>query len=643
MKAFRYAGASIALVLFALMAMGPGVSAQTNSNASSLAIRSIDTTKWPRVTATVQYAGDTPPGPGDFSVRESGKIVRTFTAKRIAETPTPIGVVLVIDTSGSMRAGGRLDAAKAAVRSFVANRAPAEQIAVVSFSDVPHLTHGFTPDDGATAAVEGLGASGETALWDAVGLGIGLLTDRPDLQPNIVVLSDGRDTVSVRQPQEVRAAAQAAHVVVHTLGIQGDNLDNKGLADLASATGGQSFVATGASGVDGLFAQIRRSLNQQFEVSWVSTATSPGIDMSVSIPGAIASGRAAAGAVSRGAQTRPEIVKHSGPVAAFGSVGRLVALGGVLLAVAFLVIGFGLAGRGSESLLRRLQSYGTGEEEVVGLGADDGPRPHATTSFVRRAVEATERAADERGLLAWVEARLDAARIPIRAAEACFFTAAFAVIAAVGAFVLKGPIFGLIALVLGVVAPLETTAFLAYRRRRKFVKQLPQMLQLLGSSLRAGYALLQGVEAVSKEIEDPMGAELRRVMAEARLGRPLELALEEAAERMGSPDFAWAVMAIGIQRDVGGNLAELLDTVADTMVARNRLKAEVRALTAEGRMSAMVLGFMPPGLGVAMMVISPGYLNPLFSQTIGKVMLGACGVMMLVGFAWMRKIIEVKI
>ena len=97
--------------------------------------------------------------------------------------------------------------------------------------------------------------------------------------------------------------------------------------------------------------------------------------------------------------------------------------------------------------------------------------------------------------------------------------------------------------------------------------QLPDTLQLLSGTLRAGYSLMQGVEAVSQEVADPMGIELRRVVTEARLGRPLEDALEGTAERMGSPDFGWAVMAIRIQREVGGNLSELLLTVAETMVA----------------------------------------------------------------------------
>jgi tight adherence protein B len=312
--------------------------------------------------------------------------------------------------------------------------------------------------------------------------------------------------------------------------------------------------------------------------------------------------------------------------------------------VALLVAGFALTRR-QPGLSDRIAPYETGhlaEARVAGADGDDGPKTQVSSSFLQRAVDATEQAAATHGLLEWVEARLDAARLPLRPAEACFFTLAFAVLASVAAGLAKGPLAGIAALVLGVAIPAGLTSYLAVRRRKKFVKQLPEMLQLLSSSMRAGYALMQGVEAVSREISDPMGAELRRVIAESRLGRPVDEALEDAAERMGSPDFAWVVMAISIQRNVGGNLAELLDTVGDTMVARTRLRNEVKALTAEGRVSAMVLGFMPPGLGVAMMVMSPGYLNPLFEQTIGRAMLGGSIVAMIGGFLWMKQIIKIE-
>ena len=186
--------------------------------------------------------------------------------------------------------------------------------------------------------------------------------------------------------------------------------------------------------------------------------------------------------------------------------------------------------------------------------------------------------------------------------------------------------------------------YLASRRRKQFMALLPDTLTLLAGTLRAGYSLMQGVEAVSEEVAEPMGLELRRVVTEARLGRPLEEALDGTAERMASPDFAWAVMAIRIQREVGGNLSELLMTVADTMVQRERLRRDVQSLTAEGRMSAIVLGLLPVGLGVVMFVSEPGLHRASSSTPRSATSCWSCAIVsMLVGFLWMKKIIDIEI
>src|SRR5690606_25055063 len=148
----------------------------------------------------------------------------------------------------------------------------------------------------------------------------------------------------------------------------------------------------------------------------------------------------------------------------------------------------------------------------------------------------------------------------------------------------------------------------------------------------AGYSLMQGVEAVSREVSEPMGKELRRVVTEARLGRPLEESMEASAERMESDDFAWAVMAVRIQREVGGNLAELLVTVADTMTQRERLRRDVSALTAEGRVSAFVLGLLPVGLGVALYAMNPEYIGVLFEEQVGQMLLIGAVLLAGVGF-----------
>jgi tight adherence protein B len=154
---------------------------------------------------------------------------------------------------------------------------------------------------------------------------------------------------------------------------------------------------------------------------------------------------------------------------------------------------------------------------------------------------------------------------------------------------------------------------------------------------------MQGVEAMAGEVGEPMGHELRRVLAEARLGRSLDDALNDMAVRLKRPDFEWTVMAIGIQREVGGNLAELLDTVAETMIQRERLRREVRSLTAEGRVSAFILGLMPVGLGLMMFAVNRDYISKLFNTGIGQGMLAGSSVLAIFGFIWMKKIVEIEI
>jgi tight adherence protein B len=193
------------------------------------------------------------------------------------------------------------------------------------------------------------------------------------------------------------------------------------------------------------------------------------------------------------------------------------------------------------------------------------------------------------------------------------------------------------------LVPMAVLGFLGRRRHKKFNSQLPDMLQLLAGSLRAGYSLVQGVDAVANESDGPMGRELRRAMTEARLGRELEDAMQASAERVQSKDFEWAIMAIGIQREVGGNLSELLMTVSDTMIGRERLRRDVAALTAEGKMSAIILGIMPIALGLIMYVMNPTYMDGLLTKTLGHILLGVAALTMGIGFVWMKKCITIEI
>jgi tight adherence protein B len=154
---------------------------------------------------------------------------------------------------------------------------------------------------------------------------------------------------------------------------------------------------------------------------------------------------------------------------------------------------------------------------------------------------------------------------------------------------------------------------------------------------------MQGLETVANETTGAMRRELQRVFTEARLGRAVEDALDETAQRMESRDLAWAVMAIRIQREVGGNLAQLLDTVADTMTKRERLRREIKTLTAEGRFSGVLVSLFAPLLGLFLFMTKRDYISKLWSESIGIIALIGAGVLSLVGWLWLKKIMRIEV
>jgi tight adherence protein B len=151
------------------------------------------------------------------------------------------------------------------------------------------------------------------------------------------------------------------------------------------------------------------------------------------------------------------------------------------------------------------------------------------------------------------------------------------------------------------------------------------------------------VDTVVHEAGDPIAGEFHRVLTEARLGRPLEEAFEAMAKRTRSVDFEWTVMAIKLQRQVGGNLAEVLATVSTTIRDRYSLKRQVRALSAEGRLSSLILSVLPLLIFVALFLLNPTFLAPLYSTAVGLAMMAGAGVLMIIGVFWLRKLTQIKV
>ncbi|GAC1599919.1 MAG: type II secretion system F family protein [Pseudarthrobacter sp.] len=232
----------------------------------------------------------------------------------------------------------------------------------------------------------------------------------------------------------------------------------------------------------------------------------------------------------------------------------------------------------------------------------------------------------------------------LRFSQADFFilvTAGACVGALIGQLI-GGPLLALLMVIMAPVAAHFILGFLAGKRRAKFSDQLGDTLQLLSGSLRAGHSILRAIDAASSESLAPTSEEMRRVITETSLGRDLLTSLNDTAERMRSEDFVWISQAIQINREVGGNLAEVLDQVNETIRERNEIKGHIRSLAAEGKFSAYILMAMPFGIVLMLMLANPGYMDPMFTQPLGWAMIGASVVMMIIGGLWMRKIIDLK-
>jgi tight adherence protein B len=264
------------------------------------------------------------------------------------------------------------------------------------------------------------------------------------------------------------------------------------------------------------------------------------------------------------------------------------------------------------------------------------------SDLAERASSAADGALERRGRRASLNTALERAGIDLRPGEFLVLSGtAVAVSFLVGA-VLGGPVAGLLLGVLAGVGAKVLVSVLTAKRCRAFSEQLPDTLQIMAGSLRAGYGLVQAVDAVAREAPSPTLEEFRRVVLEHRLGRDLTEALQALADRLGTEDLEWFVQAVDIHREVGGDLAAIFDTVAATIRERAQLQRQVSALTAEGRLSAYVLTALPIVLAIALHVINPEYAEAL-THGVGVLLAGGGVLLLVVGGLWFRKLCKFAI
>ena len=589
-------------------------------------------------------------GSSDIELEQRGENVPVLDVTTTSAADWPLQVVFVVDVDNRNAGNGELTTIVSAIRETAAALPEGSTFGLVTAGRTADVHVPFTTSlDRIETGLGQIVVDQGSALVDGASLAGRMFADHPlatsrRVVRSVVVVSGGADTTSTSSTAAASSSLlqSGAQLMLVSLGSPATDL-----ANLSSSVGGDVVSAASKD-------EIR---------SAISSATLTGADRTlVSFRGLPPEGDGPADdranlRITVGEQSRlisypvgietdnilqlaPLPETENGPL---GFLGNSIVLY-FSIALAFVGISMGvwalasMLSGGETRLDRVLARYSEGQD----VDDEEVREMLVQTELLQRAVDLTESFARRRGFLTRVEDLLERADLPIRPGEGMFFLIGLVALIFGLSWTTTGSlVVGLITAAAAGAIAYAVVVFLASRRLRVFEGQLPDTLQLLAGTLRAGYSLPQGLDAVSNEIGDPMGEELRRAMAEAQLGRELEDALGAVAERLNSDDFAWTVMAIGIQREVGGNLNELLMTVAETMVQRERLKREVAALTAEGRVSALILSLLPPGLGVVLYVMNPEYVGVLFSRTIGLILLGLAVVSGMIGLLWMKKVITI--
>jgi tight adherence protein B len=600
--------------------------------AAALEVRGIDARDHPTVRATVVTDQPTELPP---TLTENGRATARLQAENLAKGKS---VIVAIDRSQSMEGSPFIDAV-AAARSFVAAKAAEDRVQVIVFgSSAQSLTSFSSATIDADAALRNLSIDSRkgTALYDAVSLAAETSAAEGLPARVLVLLTDGNDMSSRVDLDAAIGAAKDAGLSVYAIGIEGRGFDPSDLRQIANDTGGSYYPAASTEALADVYASIAEELARTWQVEYV-TAARPGdrIELQAFVPG-----DKSPAVSSRIPGSTPLVPKPEAPALIrplldnpLGPVLLGIAVGVLLLAAAALAF----AGKKGAWLKRRLEPHVGEPDDVKATGASE--RLAVAAGLFR----ATERTFGHFRPWRYVGSLLQRADLPLRTVEFFYLAGASGLLLGVLVAAAGPPTFViLVALLGGAFVPYFVVAFKARRRLKAFENQLPDLLITMAASLKAGHSFRQGMQAVIEEDQEPASKEFKRVLAETRLGRPMDAALTEMANRIGSNNFEFVITAVTIQRQIGGSLAGIFDMVADTVRDRQQFARKIKGLTAMGRMSAYVLIGLPFFVLGIITLANSEYMDPLWHTSTGHKLLMVMLVMMGLGSIVLKKIVSFR-
>jgi tight adherence protein B len=637
--------AAIVVLLVAFIGAAPALAVEEpDSGSVVLPIEDVDDSAHPEVTVTVTVPRELVGlnlRPDDFFISENNE-ARSVDVMQLPSED--LAVVLVLDTSGSMR-GEALLAAKRAIESFLLQMPPGVEIALVSFGDTADLGSQFTADyDAILDAIGPVQANGETALYNAVLLGANLFDNIDASRRAMILLSDGGDTASTIELEDALIALLDAGPRFIAVELESSENDSATLERLEAATTGTLVSASDPAALTEIYEETASDLVNQYELTF--TSQSEGITNLV-----VAVRRGDVAAIASTRQQFPPLPVIEEPVAPvvveaepiFVPTPPVVALDvpwiattpGLIVAALALFSALAL----TFLLMVPTRQGGLAFFGLVGnLPQRDGRFSGLAASATMFAEEALSRSHGDRS----VRRLLDRAGFRLRIGEFLVLLVAIAIVAFAVSFAFLSATVAAVIAAAAVFAAIAVIVAIGARRAEKFRSQLPDTLGLIAGSLRAGFGLNLAIGAVADEQDDPTAAEFNRIQVEVQLGRTIEESLRAAALRVQSEDLPWVADAIEIHRETGGDVADLLDGIASTVRERERVRGQIKVLSAEGRISGFVLIAMPFILAVITYFAAPGYLAELTDSTEGRWMIAGALFDMSIGIIWIRRVTRLK-
>jgi tight adherence protein B len=537
----------------------------------------------------------------------------------------PVSLVVLLDTSNSMR-GKPLAAALDAAQTLIDQKSSRSEVAVYGFSQRPYVIHQWATDRSAfQPSLASVSVTHGTALWDAVTYASQELRGRTGSSKAIVVLTDGADNSSTATAASATAVARSVGAHVYAVGLPGVRSEATDVQALVDETGGDFIRVSSLTDLKSVYAGLATRLNQQYQLSYQSQLRGVGKQVTV---------RLDVNGVS--AEQRYTIPPTAAAVVAAPSAwwtgsGALVAIafavGLVILVSAYLALR-----PVPISARRRLRRYGqSGAADKVSLpeALPQRPRQKAVggNRWWARFVADVDRG------------EIDLTPERVLAAGLVGGTVVLGIVGlAIGypLIVLAGP-------PLGAVAAWVFVGRRAAAWHKTFDAALADSLLVLASSLRAGHSLLQAVAHVAEEADEKSAREWNEVVRRTRLGVSVEDALDEMVVRVGNRDLQWIALVARVQHQVGGNMAEMFDIVADTVRQRQRLREALHTLTAQGRMTRWILTFAPLAIGLMLFFQSPTYIVSFLHDPIGQALLAGALVLIVIGSLWLKRIVEIEV